>query len=260
MIKQIYQLQDLPMADLQRIGLAKNSQLNIDGDDLKALLSGRRTDMLRLENLQAEGIHIPALDAKLSLRPGADNKLELLVHPIYKETEAPYYLTAEEAEQLEKGEAVNIDKLIVDKDGNGKEVLVEFDRETNEFIITDTGKILTPEEINGLPLTPEQKERYRKGQEVETDDGTTIQYSANEKQGIRSDRLALIASILIDGGVSYVLFKGLNALFNKPQEKEPGTNYNKARSDLSKQEKAELSKSTDLDNDADEEYTEIIGR
>lgn len=260
MIKQIYQLQDLPMADLQRIGLAKNSQLNIDEDDLKALLSGRRTDMLRLENLQADGIHIPALDAKLSLRPGADNKLELLVHPIYKETEAPYYLTAEEAEQLEKGEAVNIDKLIVDKDGNAKEVLVEFDRETNEFIITDTGKILTPEEINGLPLTPEQKERYRKGQEVETDDGTTIQYSANEKQGIRSDRLALIASILIDGGVSYVLFKGLNALFNKPQEKEPGTNYNKARSDLSKQEKAELSKSTDLDNDADEEYTEIIGR
>lgn len=248
------------MADLQRIGLAKNSQLNIDEDDLKALLSGRRTDMLRLENLQAEGIHIPALDAKLSLRPGTDNKLELSVHPIYKEIEAPYCLTAEEAEQLEKGEAVNIDKVIVDKDGNSKEVLVEFDKETNEFIITDTGKVLTPEEINGLPLTPEQKERYRKGQEVETDDGTTIQYSANEKQGIRSDRLALIASILIDGGVSYVLFKGLNALFNKPQEKEPGTNYNKARSDLSKQEKAELSKSTDLDNDADEEYTEIIGR
>jgi hypothetical protein len=63
---------------------------------------------------------------------------------------------------LEKGEKVNIDKVIVDKDGKAKEVLVEFDRETNEFIITDTEKVLAPEEINGLPLTPQQKERYQK--------------------------------------------------------------------------------------------------
>lgn len=248
------------MADLERIGLAKNGRFSLDDDDLNALLSGRRTDMLRLENLQADGIHIPALDAKLSLRPNASGALELLVHPIYKEIEPPFYLTAEEAEQLEKGAAVNIDKVIVDKDGKAREVLVEFDRDTNEFIITDTEKILTPEEINGLPLTPQQKERYRKGQEVETADGTTIQYSANEKQGIRSDRLALIASVLIDGGVSYLLFKGLNALFNKPQKKEPGANYHKALMDRAQSEIAEHGQVNRPDNDLDEEYTETISR
>jgi hypothetical protein len=260
MIRQIYNRQELPMTDLERIGLAKNGRLSLDEDDLNALLSGRRTDMLRLENLQADGIHIPVLDAKLSLRLNAAGDLELLVHPIYKEIEPPYFLTAEEAQQLEKGEQVNIDKVIVDKEGNAKEVLVEFDRETNEFIITDTEKILAPEEINGLPLTPEQKERYRKGREVETADGTTIQYAAKEKQGIRSDRLALIASVLIDGGVSYLLFKGLNALFNKPQKKEPGANYHKTLSDISRGRDAEPANAYRSNNDQDEEQTESISR
>lgn len=257
MIRQIYNMQDLPMADLQRIGLAKNGRLEIDQHDLKALLSGRRTDMLRLENLQADGIQIPALDAKLSLRTNKSGALELLVHPIYRDIEPPYYLTAEEAEMLEKGEAVNIDKIITDKDGKSKEVLIEFDPDTNEFIITDTEQILAPEEVNGIPLTAEQKERYRKGKEVETDDGATIQYSAKDKQGIRSDKLALIASILIDGGVSYMLFKGLNALFNKPQKKEPGSNYQNML-DKVKPEVPDYTKGNQPDED--EEYSETISR
>lgn len=260
MIKQIYNEQLLPMADLERIGLARNGRLSLDEDDLSALLSGRRTDMLRLENLQAAGIHIPVLDAKLSLRPDADGTLELLVHPIYKEITPPYYLTAEEAEELEKGDAVNIDKAITDKEGKTKEILVEFDRETNEFIITDTEQILVPEEINGLPLTPEQKERYRKGKEVETADGTVVQYAATEKQGIRSDRLALLASVLIDGGVSYLLFKGLNTLFNKPQEREPGANYHKALMDRAQMEIAEHRQTKRAENNLDDEYTETISR
>ena len=101
------------MADLERIGLAKNGQLRLDQDDLNALLSGRRTDMLRLENLEADGVLIRLLDVKLSLRANEKGVLELLAHPIHKDIEPPYYLTAEEAEQLEKGEAVNIDNQIV---------------------------------------------------------------------------------------------------------------------------------------------------
>jgi hypothetical protein len=99
----MYNLQELPMADLERIGLAKNGRLSLDEDDRNALLSGRRTDMLRLENLKSEGIHIPALDAKLSLRPNAAGNMELLVHPIYKEIDPPYYLTDEESGTIGEG-------------------------------------------------------------------------------------------------------------------------------------------------------------
>ena len=56
------------MEELESIGLAKWGKLLLDEDDLQALLRGRRTDMLRLENLRFEGLHIAQLDTKLSLR------------------------------------------------------------------------------------------------------------------------------------------------------------------------------------------------
>jgi len=215
------------MEDLQKIGLFNNSRLNIDADDLAALLAGRRTDMLRLENLEMAGVRIAVLDAKLSLKPDADGVPRLMLHPIYREPQVPEFLTDTQAQMLEKGEVANLQKTIIDGQGNPKEVLIEYDKDTKEFIVTDTDRILEPEEINGIPLTGEQKERYRKGKEVLTDDGTTLQYSGTDKQGIRSDKLALIASILIDGGVSYVLFRGLNALFNREQDKEYGCDFEK---------------------------------
>src|ERR1700743_591837 len=101
MMQQIYNAQDLPLDDLQKTGLFKDGKINLDDDDLKALLSGRRTDMLRLENLSTDNLHIPALDAKVSLKPNGDGTLGLLLHPIYREAEVPEYLTDTEAEKLE---------------------------------------------------------------------------------------------------------------------------------------------------------------
>lgn len=260
MLRQQFKREELPMEELQKLGLADWNKLHIDEDDLSAMLNGRRTDMLRLENLDQQGLHIPALDAKLSLRRNKDGGVELLAHPIYKLAEGPEYLTDTEIESLEKGEAVNVLKTIADGEGDKREVLVEFDKDTNEFIVVDTGKVQAPEEINGVPLTKKQKDNFRKGKEVETEDGTTIQYSAKDKQAIRSDRLALIASVLIDGGVSYILFKGLNALFNKPQHKEPGKNFYKALSSVQSTQESKATKTVSVMNDTDEEQTKSIGR
>jgi Protein of unknown function (DUF4099)/Protein of unknown function (DUF3945) len=227
MTQQIYQERDVPWKELQQIGLFKNGSLNLDEDDLKAMLSGRRTEMLRLENLNTEGLHIPSLDAKLSLRLDEDGVLELLVHPIYREAEVPQYLTDDEANALERGEAVNVQKFVFDDKGDSKEILVEFDKDTNEFIITDTEKIIVPEMVNNEKLSAEQKERYRKGKRVELADGTTFQYSGTNSKGMSADKLALVASILIDGGISYILYKGLHALFGEKQDKAKASDYNK---------------------------------
>jgi hypothetical protein len=241
MIKQVFNKRDIPVDELERIGLAKDGVVLLDVDDLNALLAGRRTDMLRLEHLELDGVHIEALDAKMSLRMAKDGQVELLLHPIYREPEVPSFLTSTQAEMLEKGDIINLQKMIFDDEGHAKEVLVEFDKDTNEFIITDTEKIQAPDQVNGVPLTEEQKEKYRKGKEVQVDnDGTTLQYSATEKQGMRSDKLALIASILIDGGVSYMLYKGLNAFFGKKDEQETkrgvGKNYREAFKNMEEQE------------------------
>jgi len=210
----------LPFKELETLGLAAGGQLLMNVNDLKALLSGRRTGLMHLENLETENIKIKSIDAKISLRENAQGKTDLLVHPIYRKPSTPDFLDDFEAQQLEKGGKANILKVTTDEDGNKKEIVVEFDPETREFIVSDTSKIMVPDMINNESLTPAQKENYRKGKEVALADQTRLQYSATDAQGIRSDKLALVASILIDGGLSYMVYKGLNALFNKERNEE----------------------------------------
>jgi hypothetical protein len=247
MNQQIYDVEDIPLDDLGKIGLIQESGLVLDRDDIDALLSGRRTSMLRFENLSFDGFTIPAMDAKISLKQGAGGELELMMHPIYKEARYPAWLTETEREKLEKGVAANLEKMIFDDEGNLKDVLVEFDKETNEFIVTDIEKVLAPDKVNNEPLTPEQKEKYKKGKEVELTDGTKLQFSAAEPKGLRSNRVHLVASILIDGGISFVLYHGLNALLNRKQDKSAEVNNSKgfkeAKSQMDEQESKRTSKS-----------------
>jgi hypothetical protein len=240
MIK-LFDEQDLPMEDLLKVGLIQDGGLVLDREDIDALLSGRPTSMLRFENLSFDGFNIAALDAKISLKPGSNGELELMLHPIYKKALYPAWLSDTEAEKLEKGEAVNLEKMILDDENELKDVLVEFDKETNEFIVTDIEKVLAPHKVNNEPLTPEQKERFRKGKEVELADGAKFQFSATEPKGLRSNRLQLIASIIIDGGISFVLYKALNAMIGHKQEKSAEVNnskgFNAAKNEMAEQEK-----------------------
>lgn len=236
-----YNENKLPIEDLETIGLAAGGQLLLNVDDLKALLSGRRTGLLQLHNLQAENVHIKTLDAKISLAPDENGKLDLLIHPVYRKAVTPSFLEDNEAALLQKGEVENFQKITIDDKGNKKELLVEYDADTREFIVSDTEKILAPDMVNGEFLTPAQKENYRKGKQVELPDHTVFNYSGKDTHGIRSNKIALIASILIDGGLSYVLYKGLNALFNKKRDSKeaeklsPG--YHNAVKDMQNQQR-----------------------
>ncbi|WP_158829103.1 DUF4099 domain-containing protein [Mucilaginibacter lacusdianchii] len=212
--------QKLPLRDLETIGLAAGGQLLLNVDDLKALLSGRRTGLLELHDLEAENIRIKSLQAKISLVNGPDGKVDLLIHPVYRKAATPDFLSDAESAQLQKGEVASLLKITSDTKGNKTERLVEFDADTREFIVSDTEKILVPDMVNNEFLTPAQKERYRKGQEVELADRTRFTYSGVDAIGVRSNKIALIASILIDGGLSYMVYKGLNALFNQPRDEK----------------------------------------
>lgn len=215
-----YNENELPIQDLETIGLAANGQLLLNVDDLKALLSGRRTGIMELHDLEAENIKIKSINAKVSLRPNGVGTLDLLIHPIYRKSETPDFLNDNEAQQLQKGEVASLLKITIDDKGNKKELLVEYDADTREYIVSDTEKILAPDMINNEFLTPAQKENYRKGKEVQIADGTNLAYSGVDHHGIRSNKLALVASVLIDGGLSYMVYKGLNMLFNQKREQK----------------------------------------
>lgn len=208
----------LPMRDLETIGLAAGGQLLLNVEDLKALLSGRRTNLLELKDLEAENIRIKSLNAKISLVTGSNGQVDLLIHPVYRKAATPDFLDDAESQRLQKGEVASLLKITRDDQGNQTERLIEFDRDTREFIVSDTEKILVPDMVNNEFLTPAQKSRYRRGQEVELADKTAFAYSGVDIQGIRSNKIALVASVLMDGGLSYVLYQGLNALFNKPRD------------------------------------------
>lgn len=213
-----FQEKDLPVRDLETIGLAAGGQLLLNVDDLKALLSGRRTGLLELHDLEAENVKIKSLHAKLSLKVNAQGTTDLLIHPIYHRAVTPDLLNDNEAQKLQKGEVASLLKTTEDDYGRKTEMLIEYDPETREFIVSDTEKVLAPDMVNGEFLTAAQKADYRKGKEVQIPDGTSFNYSGSDRQGIRSDKLALIASVLIDGGLSYMVYKGLNALFNQQRD------------------------------------------
>jgi len=218
MRQEIFEEEDIPIAEFENLGLSKDGRLNLGEHDLKALLSGSRTALLHLSNLEDDDVKILNLDAKLSLKRNEQGGLDLMIHPVYRRAMTPAYVTDEEAEKLSSGEISTLNKT-VDIDGRKKEVLIEFDRDTQEFVITDTERILAPDFVNNQELTPEQKKRFKKGQEVELPDGTKFRYSATASEGMRSNRLHLIASLLIDGGLSYILYKGLKAMSNKKEDK-----------------------------------------
>lgn len=213
-----YHEDDLPIKDLETIGLAAGGQLLLNVDDLKALLSGRRTGLMELHDLEADNVKIKSINAKISLKPNEKGQMDLLIHPIYRHAEVPDLLSDTEARQLEKGEVGSLLRITLDNHGKKKEMLVEYDPETKEFIVSDTDKILAPDMVNSEFLTAAQKENYRKGREVEIADGTRFNYSGTDRHGIRSNKLALVASALIDGGLSYMVYRGLNALFNKQRD------------------------------------------
>lgn len=231
---EIFNEAELPLDDLAAIGLVSDGRVMLEEADLKALLSGRRTQMLPLKNLEYAEIRIASLNAKISLVSGVDGKPELMIHPTYLRSTAPEYLSEEESWALETGDEISLEKDIVDSKGQKKRVLVEFDRETNQFLETDEEKLEAPDEINGQPLTPEQKAKFKRGKEVEVADGTKVQYTATNRNGIRANRLALIASIVFDGGISYLLFHGIKAFI--------GQKHDAASSELSQDYKDTLQK------------------
>lgn len=236
MINQNYKEKDLPMKEMEAIGLASNGKLNISSENLNALLTGKRTDLVRLTNISSEGVSIKELDAKLSLNPNAGGKPNLLLHPIYKNAKAPDILNEAEIESLKNGTVRNLLKEV----GEGrkkKTILVEFDHETNEFLKIDSGKIIAPESVNDQLLTQVQKKKFMEGQEIDLPDGTVLQATGKNNKGLVSNRGMLVVSLLLDGGVSYMLMKGIQALSKNKQKLDYTKGYNDALNKVLKEQK-----------------------
>lgn len=236
MVNQNYKVKDLPLKEMESLGLATKGKVNLSAENLNALLSGNRTDLVRINNISSNGIEINKLDAKLSLRLTEDRKLNLLLHPIYKTAQAPAYLSKEEIEELKSGEENNVIRII-GEGKNKKTVFVEYDKETNEFLQVDSAKVIAPESVNDQTLTPAQKKRFQQGQVIDLQDDTSIQATGKNNKGIVSNRTMLILSVLLDGGLSYMLIKAIQAIEGKKKQLDYNAGYNAALDKVLKEQK-----------------------
>jgi hypothetical protein len=217
MNRKLYKAEALPLPLLEKIGLASDGRILLIKEDFLALLSGVRTQVLKLHGIIEGDQVLDEVHAKVSLQKNNIGELEVMFHPIYKQSEEvkPEYLSKEEAAQLQENSVNVIWKQLDDPEQGKKEVVIEFDQETREFVTTDTKRVLVPDFVNSEELTPAQKEAYRKGMEVRLSDGTAFRYTGTQREGMVSNRVAIIASIVFDGGISYLLFEGLKSLSGK---------------------------------------------
>ncbi len=231
-----YQINDLPIADLERLGLYKDGQLLMQPDDRNALLGGRRTELISLHDLRADGFQIDQLDAKLSIVPDWDGKLTLKIHPIYKEAQRHPLLLATEADMLENNLMSCISKTYNNPPAKPKTYIIEYDPETREFISYDPEQVIPPHKVNGETLSKKQQDDFRNGTVVTLADGTKLQYKASEPKGVLSDRNALIFSVLLDGGISYLLIRGIRHLLNSNKAQADGQTpaFQKAYAEMEK--------------------------
>ena len=232
-------MENLPLQDLEKIGLYKAGNLGMSDKDIESLLSGRRTDMISLKWIQVEGISVENLDAKLSLYRDPTGKTSLQIHPIYHIPQKHPLLTQEETQALITQQVYIVSKQLPSTAGQFTTIHIEYDKETRDFVSYDPSLLPQIVQVNGIPLSPAQQEDFRKGKVIELHDGTKFQHSATDSLGVLSDRKRLILSVLIDGGLSYLIFRELKNLRDQRFAQSEGLtkSYNETLAQLIMQEK-----------------------
>ncbi|RDC54346.1 DUF4099 domain-containing protein [Pedobacter chinensis] len=256
-MKPLFLENELPVDGLSRIGLWKDGKPVLSSDDLRAMLAGRRTGLVTLENVQADGFLIKRLDVKLSLHRSDSGQVSLQAHPIHHEIQSHPLLTEKDMKMLTEGKVASIGKAVEGPDGKVQSLIFEYDAGTKEFISYIPNQVQAPDRVNGELLTKKQKEAFQFGEPVELSDGTTFQHRASEPNGILSDRIALVVSVLMDGGISYLLLRGLRNLLGdkKPQKDEYTAGFKMALAAMERQQAQK-----DLPNLDQQEYTQGRGR
>jgi len=105
-------------------------------------------------------------------------------------------------------------QLLTDENKETRSKLFEYDTKTKTVADIDTST-LEFDMINGIKLTPAQIRDLKRGKEISVDDDTKVQLSpkADNKAKVSSNtRILLLASLAVDGGLSFLIIKGVEKL------------------------------------------------
>ncbi len=106
------------------------------------------------------------------------------------------------------------------KDIKNSSVLIEYDENSKSFAIVDSNKIPLIQAVNGRKLTKEQQEDLKEGKEITLDDDIKLQASPKSGQLFSSNKKLLICSMLLDGGLSFMMIKAAELIQKKIEQSE----------------------------------------
>ncbi len=161
-----YEAKDLPYNQFEKIGMSKREVLGMPPEDLKALLTGRTTNLqaIRIKDQDVE----QSMKVKLSVQRFADGSLNLMVHPIRKEIKNDDKLNDAQLETLKKGETLIAPKISMN--GEKELYLFQLDHETNEIVKTRLNSISVPRYLMDVELTPQNRSDLLQGKTIKLED------------------------------------------------------------------------------------------
>lgn len=168
---------DIPYADLQKIGISKSDVLSLSKNNLEALLSGKRTELLHLNCTDAKGEKFD-INAKISLYRKEDNSVGVKIHPVRQNILNDIGLKEKDINKLKDGD-------IISKSINNEKYLIQLDKETNELLRTKQKSIIIPSYILNEQINSKQKETLKNGGIIELNSGDKVRLDLNSVNGVK---------------------------------------------------------------------------
>lgn len=185
-IKNSFLASEIPYKELEKLGISKRNFLDMPGEALDRILTGRLSPMIKL-SMSADNQNY-SLPAKIALARNTKGDVELRIFPRRKELMSNTGLSAKDVEKLKNGNAI---KKEMTEDGKKRGYYLQLDKETNTLLRIKSDEVNIPNSIRNVVLGREQKEQLREGKPIELEvDGTKI------TAGINLDKI---------GGFSYVI-------------------------------------------------------
>ena len=135
-----FKREEIPLDDMQALGLHDGKNLLLDSTQLENLLSGNITQFIQLNNVKNENDNKVSLDAKLSLRRKPDGSAGLFIHPIYKDLKQHPDLSPEENLAFAKGGVYSKTTAAYGKIISHGEAPFEFDEGNKESYYVELEK------------------------------------------------------------------------------------------------------------------------
>lgn len=190
-----FNAKEIPYKEFEKVGWSKEDVLKkIPKADLAALLTGRRTDFIKID------VNGTKLDVKISLHRNEDNSVSMRFHPINRIAPNIYNLTDEQQNDLKTKWTDSLVVNGVKENGEKAEMLVQYDPETNEYVSAIVEDIPVPEKINDVELDEKQKSDWKKGLYIDIND-EPVRVSLTDVYGFAGK----VFMFAFDGGISLAI-------------------------------------------------------